>query len=204
MLLHCNQWLATNLLHKTFPLTLIVRSRHQEADNTLKYIGGSGRFTYEDFTLNRKSWFSQRQTKYISATEADSLNKEISIEELYGAASCLGRNKCPGPDGIPLEFILAHWEVVRPSILKALNLGFDRVHLQESFTQGLIVLLRKKRDQRLLTNKRPITLSNVIYKIGAKVFQVRLTPILHNFISQQQWEKHPSLYYFAERNSASG
>lgn len=40
---------------------------------------------------------------------------------------------------------------------------------------------------RLLSNKRPITLLNMIYKIGAKVFQMRLAPILQVFISQQQF-----------------
>lgn len=51
---------------------------------------------------------------------------------------------------------------------------------------GAIVLLKKKADQTRLTNKRPITLLNTIYKIGAKTIQRRVTPILQCLISPQQ------------------
>lgn len=53
-------------------------------------------------------------------------------------------------------------------------------------TRGAIVLLPKKADQMLLANKRPITLLNTCYKIGAKAFQSRLSPILQRIISYQQ------------------
>lgn len=47
-------------------------------------------------------------------------------------------------------------------------------------------MLLKKEDQRLLGNKRPITLLNSVYKIGAKALQRRLSPILQKIISPQQ------------------
>lgn len=53
-------------------------------------------------------------------------------------------------------------------------------------TKGAIVLLPKKSNQRLLANKRPITLLNTCYKIGAKAMQRRLSPILQRIISYQQ------------------
>lgn len=48
------------------------------------------------------------------------------------------------------------------------------------------MLLKKRDDQRILGNKRPITLLNSVYKIGAKAMQRRLSPILQNIISPQQ------------------
>lgn len=50
----------------------------------------------------------------------------------------------------------------------------------------MIVLLKKKDDPRFLSNRRPITLLNSFYKIGAKAIQKRLTPILQRIISPQQ------------------
>lgn len=51
---------------------------------------------------------------------------------------------------------------------------------------GLIILLHKKGDHRLLTNKRGLTLLNTTYKILTKLFQLRLVPVLVDFISSQQ------------------
>lgn len=51
----------------------------------------------------------------------------------------------------------------------------------------MIVQLPKKKDQKFLTNKCPITLLNVIYKIVAKVMQRCLTLVLQRVISPQQF-----------------
>lgn len=65
--------------------------------------------------------------------------------------------------------------------------GLTTGTLHMDFTKGFIVLVCKKGDQHFLTNKRPVTLLNVIYKICAKVLQLRLIPILEGFISCQQF-----------------
>lgn len=48
------------------------------------------------------------------------------------------------------------------------------------------MLLPKKGHQNLLSNKRPITLLNAIYKVFTKVFQTHLTSVLQTFISLNQ------------------
>lgn len=98
-----------------------------------------------------------------------------------------GGKKCPGPDGAPVEFFQQLWPSVGPLILKVINEGIEREQFTADLTLGLIVLLPKKLDQRLLTNKRPITLLNTVYKLGAKVMQRRLTPILQRIIAPQQF-----------------
>lgn len=95
--------------------------------------------------------------------------------------------KCPGPDGIPVEFFQSQWPLVGPLLLQVFNFGFEKEEFASNFTSGQIVLLPKKKDQGLLTNKRPITLLNAAYKIGAKAIQRRLTPIMQRIISPQQF-----------------
>lgn len=106
------------------------------------------------------------------------LNAPFSLVELEEAVLAMKKHKCPGADGTPVEFLQQLWTTLGPLILQVLNLGIQRGRFQPEFTLGLIVLLPKKNDQRLLTNKRPITLLNAIYKLGAKVLQRRLTLIL--------------------------
>lgn len=95
-------------------------------------------------------------------------------------------NKFPGPDGAPVEFFRSLWETVGPLILLTLNTGIQQGAFPASLSRGLIVLLPKKGDQKLIKNKRPITLLNVVYKIGAKALQRRMSPILQRIISPQQ------------------
>lgn len=76
--------------------------------------------------------------------------------------SDLANNKFRGLDGTLIEFYKAHWQSVGLLVLQCIQ------SVEENFpdvvTRGVIVLLRKKADQRLLCNKRPITLLNTIYK----------------------------------------
>lgn len=55
-------------------------------------------------------------------------------------------------------------------------------------TEGLIVLLPKKGDQTLIWEQKgkSITMLNYALKIMTKLFQLRLSIVLQNFISEQQ------------------
>lgn len=122
----------------------------------------------------------------LSAEDKASLNAPLELEELRGAMEAMKKNKCPGPDGVPVELFLAMWATVGPLVLQTINNGIEAGEFQAQFSQGLIVLFPKKGDQRLLSNKRPITLLNVAYKIGAKAMHCRLSLILQKLISPQQ------------------
>lgn len=123
----------------------------------------------------------------LTLGEKQNLNAALTIEELGEAARSMPKLKCPGPDGLPVEFYQQAWTLVGPLLLQVLNDGTGKGTFPTNITRGLIVLLPKKNDQRLLTNKRPITLLNVAYKIGAKAMQKRLTPILQRIIAPQQF-----------------
>lgn len=73
-----------------------------------------------------------------------------------------------------------------PLILDCISKSITEELFPTFVTKGAIVLLRKKDDHKLLGNKRPITLLNYVYKIGAKAMQWRLAPILQKIISPQQ------------------
>lgn len=64
--------------------------------------------------------------------------------------------------------------------------GIRSGQLRPIILQGNIVLIPKKGNPLLLSNKRPLTLLNTVYKIWAKAYQLKLTPILNRFISANQ------------------
>lgn len=122
----------------------------------------------------------------LTPSEKLSLNAPLTMEELGDATLARANDKCPGPDGTPVEFYKANWTLVGPLIHQCLSKGISDEVLPEFVTKGNIILLPKKADQRLLTNKRPITLLNTVYKIGAKAMQRRISPLLQRIISPQQ------------------
>ncbi|KAL3685602.1 hypothetical protein R1sor_003624 [Riccia sorocarpa] len=127
-----------------------------------------------------------RTSAQVTNEERESLQKDFTLQELHTAAKLLGRDKCPGPDGVPLEFFLSLWDTVSPLVLRATSEGLQTGAILPFFNRGTITLLQKEGDSTLLKNKRPITLLNAIYKIWAKGLQLRLSPVLQRLITWEQ------------------
>lgn len=126
------------------------------------------------------------QSDRLVPSEKAALNAPLTLDELGDATRALANDKCPGPDGAPAEFFKVNWHTVGPLVMDCLTEGIGNEHMPAFITRGAILLLPKKADQKLLVNKRPITLPNTCYKIGAKAFQRCLSPILQRIISYQQ------------------
>jgi hypothetical protein len=45
------------------------------------------------------------------------LNEPFSETEVKIALDCMVKNKAPGPDGIPVEFFQAYWEIVKHDVM---------------------------------------------------------------------------------------
>ena len=77
--------------------------------------------------------------------------------------------KAPGPDGLPAHFFQKNWDLCREEVtgivLRILN-GEDSV---EEINKNFIVIIPKVSKPTLLSQFRPISLCNMIYKIVSKV-----------------------------------
>ena len=98
----------------------------------------------------------------------------------------MSNNKCPGIDGIPVEFYKVFWcdikedmKLIFKSVLKS-NLGTSQ-------NKGVITLISKGANDELLDNWRPISLLCSDYKILAKLLAKRLTLVLNDIISVEQF-----------------
>lgn len=127
----------------------------------------------------------EAQTNIIPPDDAAAMEQPISLEELHVAAKALAKQKVLGKDGLPMEFFLALWEQVGPLLLKVLQNGISKGCLHPKLTEGIMVMLEKKGDQLLIGNKRGLILLNCVLKILAKLYQLRLTKVLQEFIIEQ-------------------
>ena len=85
--------------------------------------------------------------------------------------------KAPGPDGMPPMFFQHFWPMIEGdvthSVLSWLNSGTIPHPLNHTF----ITLIPKKKNPNVVSDYRPISLCNVLYKIFAKVLANRLKKI---------------------------
>lgn len=77
----------------------------------------------------------------------------ITLDELEQAAKNLVKNKMLGRDDMPIEIFLAMWKDIGPLFIAVLQQGLVDGSLHPQLTKGLILLLEKKGDQLLITNK---------------------------------------------------
>lgn len=105
------------------------------------------------------------QSDRLYLEDKTELNAPLTLEELGESVGDLANGNCPGPDGTPIKFYKANWGTVGPLILDYISKSITEERFPAFITKGAIVLLKKKDDQRVLGNKRSITLLNSVYKI---------------------------------------
>ena len=95
-------------------------------------------------------------------------------------------NTALGSDGLPPFFYKQFWgkigREVTEAVLSVLNTGNIPTNLNHTF----ITLILKVQIPRKVYEFRPISLSNVLYKLIAKVLANRLKPLLPKLISKTQ------------------
>lgn len=122
----------------------------------------------------------------VSAEMNDDLTKPFTSEEIQCAIMQMHPSKAHGLDGLSPAFYQDHWGVVGKRVittcLSILNDGANVSVLNHT----VVVLILKNKNPQAVSEYRPISLCNVIYKILAKVLANRLKGVLHAVISCSQ------------------
>lgn len=118
-----------------------------------------------------------------------SLEREIDVKEVEKAIDDLNPGKSPGPDGLTAAFYKAFKPqfalILQRVFVEAFRIGC----LPPSFARAHTVLIPKSTDEALLRSVkgyRPITLTNVDYKIFMKVLASRLQSVITDIVGPHQ------------------
>ena len=121
----------------------------------------------------------------LSKEQADSLEGLLTYEELSNALKCTKNNKSPGSDSFYAEFFKYFWKDVGHFVLKSLNYAFINGELSITQKLGIISCIHKgDKPKRFLSNWRPISLLNVVYKLASTCISERIKRVLHYLISE--------------------
>ena len=114
------------------------------------------------------------------------LEKPFTDEKVMDALSQMCPTKAPGPDGLPAVFYQKHWHMVKEGVLATCLHIFNSQGSLTPLNHTYIALIPKIGKPRKVTDFRPISLYNVIYRIIAKSIANRFKQILHKIISPMQ------------------
>ena len=109
------------------------------------------------------------------------------ISEEFGVAiRDMARLKAPGPDGMPPLFFQTYWIDVGMDITQAMLSCLNSGSIIKSINHTFITLIPKVNNPERVSDFRPISLCNVIYKIVSKVIANCFKPMLNSIISESQ------------------
>ena len=114
------------------------------------------------------------------------LGREFTESEVDEALKQMQPMKSPGPDGFSAGFFQSSWAIVRSEVCKTVLNFLNHDIFDDSLNETHIVLIPKIKSLVSVTDFRPISLCNVLYKIIAKVLANRMKIVSPYIVSQNQ------------------
>ncbi len=122
----------------------------------------------------------------LQPKQRETLDSDISLQELTDAVKQLSSGRSPGIDGITTDFYHYFWNVLGQDFYEVVKECFENGFLPSSCRRAVLSLLPKKGDLGLLKNWRPVSLLCTDYKILAKCLANRLKRYLDTIIHSDQ------------------
>ena len=114
------------------------------------------------------------------------LDQDFQAMEVQQVLKQMHPTTAPGPNDMPLLFYKKFWSLsgdyVTQAVLNFLNHGIT----PPDFNDTHIVLIPKVKNSHKITEYRPISLCNVIYKLASKTETNRLKIVLFGIVSENQ------------------
>ncbi|KAL2226583.1 UNVERIFIED_CONTAM: hypothetical protein Sindi_2017000 [Sesamum indicum] len=162
-------------------LTKAAKMEQTMLQNAAKMPGGERRQTVIDLR------FLQPWARHVlTVEEASSLLLPVTPADVKQAVFDIAEDKAPGPDGYSSGFFKAAWPIVGQEVTMAVMDFFNTGRLLKQINTTLLALIPKVHAPMTVSDFRPISCCNVLYKVIAKIIVQRLSVILDKLISPGQ------------------
>lgn len=121
-----------------------------------------------------------------SPAAIETLAAPFSRLDIQEALFSLPKRKAPGPDGYPGEFFKAHWSTLGNDMIDGVMEFLTTGRLLQQWNATIISLVPKKTNASKITEFRPISCCNSVYKVISKLLANRLKTVLPQLISNAQ------------------
>ena len=139
--------------------------------------------------------------KKMSAYDKENLEKEITMEEVSKTLKNTRNNVAPGAGRFTGFFYKDFWVFLKIIVLGAI---FENKELPLTARLGIIALILKgDMDRCYISNWRPLTLLDTLYKLLSSILAYRLKPTLDRFLGHEQKAYIPVRFILKRRLIAS-
>jgi hypothetical protein len=115
----------------------------------------------------------------------NSLCRVFTEEEIKKALFQTGDLKAPGPDGLHVVFYQRYWSLIGDDLTREVMQAVNTGVIPEGWNDTVVVLIPKVENAENISQFRPISLCNVVYKVILKLLTNRLKLILPDIIGPQ-------------------
>ena len=154
---------------------------HQEAIRYFEHLFQSDSDNYPGIdSLN------QLISKKISSDQALQIMKRVTNEEILAILKSMKQNKSPRPDGFNVNFFIFSWDVIGEDFLRAVHHFMESGIMPHYTNATVIALIPKCQNPSSMTDFRPISCCNTVYKCISKIIATRLCQSLPSLIDKAQ------------------
>ena len=116
----------------------------------------------------------------------DQLLRPFSRDEVESAMNQMEPGTAPGSDGMPPLFYQSFWSLMGDEVCFAVLDCLNNCKIPDVINHTNITLIPKVKSPENITEFRPISLCNVVYKLVSKVLANRLKMVLPTVVSENQ------------------
>ncbi|GJR25721.1 hypothetical protein Tco_1101953 [Tanacetum coccineum] len=122
------------------------------------------------------------------------LNEDVALnmtgyatrQEVKSALFSMGNDKAPGPDGYTVAFFKESWDIVADDFVDAVCEFFTNGKLLRELNHTIIAFIPKVSNPTRVTDYRPISCCNVMFKCISKIIANRIKESLKTLVSPNQ------------------
>lgn len=132
------------------------------------------------FTLHH--WFLDLIPFRCALQQSQFMLSVPSADDIRAIFYKLNPNKAPGPDELTSGFFKAAWDTIGQEVVESISAFFTICFLPATANATILSLVPKFPGASKLSDYRPISCLNAVYKVISRLLVARLKPILHDLI----------------------
>ncbi|KAK4348291.1 hypothetical protein RND71_034630 [Anisodus tanguticus] len=122
----------------------------------------------------------------LTPEQGEELTRSATDSEIKAAVFDIGDDKAPGPDGFSAGFYKKSWDIIGGDFCDAVKEFFSSGQLLKQINHTIIALVPKSTHSPMVTDFRPISCCNILYKVITKILAARVETVLDSIIDNAQ------------------
>ena len=118
----------------------------------------------------------------LSQLQCALMIRPFSSADVFNTINSMAKHRCPGPDGLTVEFFTCSWDILGHDVSKAVLSFFELNTLPRIVNSAALTLIPKSANASSISHYRPISCCNVLYKVITKLLTNRMKHVMPDLV----------------------